>query len=194
MRAILFGFLFIVSASFPAIAVEMGDDGLHKPDWFSLTFKDVREDLQAAQEDDKRLALIFEQRGCIYCREIHENVLTDPEVRAYLEENFMIVQYNLYGSEEVTDLDGETLEERQAAAKWGVRFTPTVIFLAETAPENSTVDEVEVARIPGAFRKGTFLDMFTWVREKGYETDEGFQAYHSRRIREREAAGIENTD
>ena len=48
--------------------------------------------------------------------------------------------------------------------------------------------------MPGAFSKGTFLDMFTWVRNKGYETDEDFQRYHARRIRERNAAGIPNTD
>ena len=34
--------------------------------------------------------------------------------------------------------------------------------------------------MPGAFGKGTFLDMFNWVREKGYEGDEHFQKYHAR--------------
>jgi hypothetical protein len=48
--------------------------------------------------------------------------------------------------------------------------------------------------MPGAFQKGTFLDMFTWVREKLYETDEDFQRYHARRIRERTEAGVPNTD
>ena len=30
--------------------------------------------------DGKRLVLIFEQRGCIYCKKMHEKMLTDPEV------------------------------------------------------------------------------------------------------------------
>jgi hypothetical protein len=37
----------------------MGVDALlHKPAWLSLTFKDVREDLQVTLDDGKRLALI----------------------------------------------------------------------------------------------------------------------------------------
>ena len=36
----------------------------------------------------------------------------------------MVVQYNLYGDEEVTDLDGEVLSEKQAARKWRILFTP----------------------------------------------------------------------
>ena len=45
-----------------------------------------------------------------------------------------------------------------------------------------------------AQQQGTILDMFTWISLDGYDTDEGFQEYHSRRIRERNAAGEENTD
>ncbi|MCB1417415.1 MAG: thioredoxin family protein, partial [Nitratireductor sp.] len=89
----------------PAAAFTIGDDGLHKEDWFSLTFKDIAEDIATAKESGKRLALIVEQRGCIYCKEVHEVVLQDPEVRDYIKEHFMVVQYNLHGSEEVTDTD-----------------------------------------------------------------------------------------
>ena len=177
-----------------AIAAEVGDDGLHKQDWFTVTFRDIGEDIQTAQESGKRLAIIFEQRGCIYCQEIHEKVLTDPDVRAFIEENFMMVQYNLYGDEEVIDLDGETLTEKTAARKWGILFTPTVLFLPEVAPQGENSQQAAVAMMPGAFRKGTFLDMFNWVSDKGYETDEGFQQYHSRQIRERQDAGVVNTD
>ena len=31
-------------------------------------------------------------------------VLADPEVRDYIKEHFMVVQYNMFGDEEVTDL------------------------------------------------------------------------------------------
>lgn len=189
--------LLIVLLSLPAGAAHaatIGDDGLHKQEWFSITFRDIREDIETAAEEGKRLALIFEQRGCIYCREVHEKILADPEVRAFIEANFKMVQYNLYGDEEVTDLDGETLTEKTAARRWRVIFTPTILFMPETAPEVATVAEAAVATMPGAFRKGTFLDMFTWVHEKGYAGDEDFQRYHARRIREREAAGKINTD
>jgi len=177
-----------------ATAVEVGDDGLHKQPWFATTFRDIKEDMATAKAEGKRLALIFEQRGCIYCRQIHEQILTDPEVRDFVKANYMVVQYNLYGDEEVTDLDGETLTEKTAARKWRVTFTPTIYFLPEEADGNKDVGASTVSVMPGAFRKGTFLDMFQWVHKKGYESDEGFQRYHARRITERRDAGQENTD
>mgnify|MGYP001821244392 FL=1 len=45
--------LFAVIASLliavPAFAVEMGDDGLHKPAWLRDTFKDLQEDFAEAE-------------------------------------------------------------------------------------------------------------------------------------------------
>lgn len=181
---------FLVGVATQAGAVELGEDGLHKQPWFSQTFKDIREDIETAADDGKRLAIIFEQRGCIYCKKLHEEVLSDPEVAAYIAENFMVVQYNMFGDEEVVDLDGEDLTEKTAAQKWRLLYTPTVVFLPETAPEDETTSAIAaaVSTMPGAFQKGTTLDMFTWVREKGYETDEPFQKYHARKIAERQAA------
>lgn len=168
----------------PLLAVEMGEDGLHKQDWFSMTFRDIAEDIEQAKSEGKRLAITFEQRGCIYCREMHEKILSDPEVRDFISEHFMVVQYNMFGDEEVTDLDGEVLTEKTAARKWGYVFTPTIVFLPEEAPEGVSVADAAVATMPGAFGKWTFLNMFRWVDEKGYEGDEHFQHYHARIINE----------
>ena len=174
----------------PAAAAEVGEDGLHKQSWFAMTFRDIAEDMEQARSEGKRLAITFEQRGCIYCAKMHEEILSDPEVRDYLEENFMIVQYNMFGDEEVTDLDGEALTEKTAARKWGYVFTPTVVFLPEDAPTDATtVRDAAVATMPGAFGKWTFLNMFRWVREKGYESDEHFQTYHARIIQQLRSEG-----
>ncbi len=147
-----------------------------------MTFRDVAEDIETAKADGKRLVMIFEQRGCIYCAKMHEELLADPEVAEFIKANFMVVQYNMFGDEEVTDLDGETLTEKTAARKWGYVFTPTLVFLPEDAPENVSVAQAAVATMPGAFGKWTFLNMFKWVSEKGYEGEEHFQKYHARII------------
>lgn len=170
----------------PAAAVTLGEDGLHKQPWFSVTFKDIREDLEAARQAGKRLVLIIEQRGCIYCKRLHETVFSDAEVSGYISKNYMVVQYNMYGDEEVVDLDGKTLTEKTAVRRWGLAFTPTIIFLPEEAPDKSkNAREAAVNLMPGAFGKGTVLDMFTWVKNKGYRTNEPFQKYHARMITER---------
>jgi thioredoxin-related protein len=174
----------------PAFASEVGEDGLHKQSWFAMTFRDIAEDMEQARSEGKRLAITFEQRGCIYCAKMHEEILSDKEVRDYLEENFMIVQYNMFGDEEVTDLDGEALTEKTAARKWGYVFTPTIVFLPEDVPtDGTTVRDAAVATMPGAFGKWTFLNMFRWVNENGYESDEHFQTYHARIIQELRSEG-----
>jgi len=170
----------------PALA-EIGDDGLHKQPWMRETFKDLAEDLDEANAEGKRLVLFFEQRGCIYCRKMHEEVFSDPGISDYIGENFFVVQMNIYGDVEVVDFDGESLPEKEMARKWRVMFTPNIVFLPEEVPEGQTAVEAAVAVMPGAFGKGTTLDMFTWVAESRYLLDNGedFQRYHARMIQER---------
>jgi len=170
-----------------ALAAEIGDDGLHKQSWFSTSFKDIAEDIQSAKDEGKRLAIIYEQRGCIYCKKLHETVLSDSKVADYINSNFMVVQYNLFGDEEVIDTDGESLTEKKAARKWRLNYTPTIMFMPAELSENLDAGRVAVAIMPGAFGKGTTLNMFKWVKEKGYEGDEHFQKYNARKLQESKA-------
>jgi thioredoxin-related protein len=131
--------------------------------------------------------LFFEQRGCIYCRKMHEEVFSDPGISDYIGENFFVVQMNIYGDVEVVDFDGESLPEKAMARKWRVMFTPNIVFLPDEVAEGQTAMDAAVAVMPGAFGKGTTLDMFTWVAERRYLLDNGedFQRYHARMIQER---------
>ena len=176
-----------VMMALPVAAAELGDDGLHKQAWMRDTFKDLREDLDEANAEGKRLVLFFEQRGCIYCTKMHEEVFSDAGISDYIGENFFVVQLNLYGDIEVVDFDGEELSEKDLARKWRVMFTPNIVFLPEEIDEGQSAMDAAVAVMPGAFGKGTTLDMFTWVAEKRYAMDNGedFQRYHARMIQER---------
>ena len=186
----LFTLLTAVFLGNMAAAATVGDDGLHIQPWIRDTFKDLQEDLDEANAEGKRLAIFFEQRGCIYCTKMHESVYPDPELSDYIDENFFVIQLNLHGDLEVVDFDSDTLTEKQIARKWGILFTPSVIFLPEEVEEGKTAIQSAVAMMPGAFGRGTTLDMFTWVNEKRYtlDSDEDFQRYHARRINERRAA------
>jgi thioredoxin-related protein len=182
-------FMALSGLAAPGSAAEVGDDGLHKAAWMRETFLDLSEDLQEVTAEGKRMAVMIEQRGCIYCKKMHEEVYPIPEISSYISENYVVVQLNLHGDREVTDFDGESLSEKDMLRKWGILFTPTVIFLPEEVPEGMSAKDAAVAIMPGAFQKGTTIDMYTWVNEKRYalENDEDFQRYHARRIQERAA-------
>ena len=180
--------LFILFAS-GAKAVDMGDDGLHKAAWMRETFKDLREDLEEANQEGKRLAVIIEQQNCMYCKKMHENVFSDPVIYSYLMKNFFVVQINLFGNIEVTDFDGEVLEEHEMMSKWGVLFTPSMLFFPEKLIEKKSANLIAVASMPGAFSKGTTLDLLVWVNEKLYEvSNASFQRYHAEQYHKRRAA------
>ena len=188
MRRLLFICMALLLAD-PVWAAELGDDGLHKAPWMRVTFKDLSEDLEEANSEGKRLAIIIEQQNCVYCKKMHEDVFSDPDILSYLMDNFFVVQINMFGNVEVTDFDGEVLEERDMVSKWGMLFTPTMMFFPQYVSEERNANQVMVASMPGAFGKDTTRNLLTWVIDKEYETPgASFQKYNADKYNARQAA------
>jgi thioredoxin-related protein len=182
MKRLIIIFTLLITCS--ANAVPLGDDGLHKPIWLSSTFKDMKEDLEEANAESKRFLIIFEQRGCIYCSKMHEDVFSQPEISKLISDKYFVVQMNLFGDEEVTDFDGTTLSEKEMANHWGIVFTPTLMFMPEVIDTNKTAAQNAVITMPGAFGKYTTFNMLNFVLERGYDNNEHFQKYHARKFAE----------
>lgn len=168
----------------PALAdgtyqAKLGDDGLYHQDWFVNSFLDLRDDLADATKAGKRFAVIWEQKGCPYCRDVHTVNFADDAVREWIKAHYNIVQLNLWGAREVTDLDGQVLAEKDLARKYRVSFTPTIQFFPETVAQTQGKkgEEMEVARLPGYFRTFHFLAMFEYVWDKRYAQGQDFQRY-----------------
>lgn len=166
----------------PAAAATLGDDGLHKASWMHETFKDLREDLEDANAEGKRLMVIIEQRGCIYCTKMHEEVFVQPPIETLLNEDYYVIQINMFGDVEVTDFDGTSLPEKDMVKRWNMLFTPTMMFFPGAVAPELNAAEAAVAVVPGAFGKQTTYDFLNWVLMEGYESDEPFQKYHARMI------------
>jgi thioredoxin-related protein len=146
-------------------------DGLLTEPWFLQSFLDLSEDLSAAHDAGKRLAVMWELRGCPYCRETHLVNFAQPRIADYIKANFEVLQLNIIGDRKVKDFDGSELSEKALARKYGVRFTPTFQFFPETPAGLNDLAPAkrEVARAPGYLRPDDFLAMFRFVREKAYE-------------------------
>lgn len=177
----LFGLVAALAVAWPVGAAELGDDGLHKAPWMQDTFMDLAEDHAEAASQGKRLLLMIEQRGCIYCKKMHEDVYPRPEIAEMLSDEYFVLQINMFGDLEVTDFDGTTLPEKEMVRRWGALFTPTLMFFGEETP-SAPADEAAVATMPGAFSASTTKNLLTWVMEDGYESEEPFQKYHARML------------
>ena len=178
----------ITSLSNPANAVETDENGLHIQDWFVDSFLEIADDQADANDQNKHLAIIFEQRGCPYCAEMHAVNLQIPQITDYIKANFNVLQLNLWGSREVTDIDGEQLEERAFGLKWRVNFTPTVIFLRQGDLTDAPPKLAEAARIPGLLKPFHFLSMFEFVAGKNYQ-DQSFPAFLKEKLARYKAEG-----
>lgn len=188
----IFAAVLVAVLLFPprAGAVQVGDDGLFSQPWFHQSFFILAEDIADAAAQGKRVAVLFEQKGCPYCREMHRVNFAQPEVSEYIKANFVVIQFDMWGSRKVTDLDGKEFGERELARRWRVNFTPTIVFLP--TPEEIKAGETEAARLPGYFKPFHFVSMFEYVKQEAYKK-EPFQRFLQHKFEALEKAGKKPT-
>ena len=175
----LIAILTAVFLSQTAMAAEVGDNGLHIQPFFEDTFLEMGEDLAEATANGKDLMVLFEQNGCPYCAEMHAVNFEREEIVSYLEENFMVIQIDMWGSREVTDFDGEAMEEKALARKWFVNFTPTTLFFAMDDPDNppESMRDALVFMLPGYFKPFHHSSSLEYVATDGYKDQPNFQRW-----------------
>ena len=81
-------------------------EGLIAEPWFLESFLDLPDDLASAHKEGKRLAIMWELRGCPYCRETHLVNFAQPRIADYIKANFEVLQLNIIGDRKVKDFDG----------------------------------------------------------------------------------------
>ena len=156
--------------------------GLYTQPWFLQSFLELKDDLKEAAAEGKNFAIIWEQRGCPYCRELHAVNFVDPEIASFIKAKFTILQFDILGGRKVTDFDGKVVSEGNLARRWRINFTPTISFFSRDvgSVEGKIGVDAEVARMPGYFKPFHFLTMFAYVQGEHYKTQD-FQTYlHAR--------------
>ena len=158
---------------------ELGEDGMYLQPWFHDSFLDLNEDLAEAEAEGKRLMIVWEQRGCPYCKRMHEVNLRIPRIVDSIEQDFMVLQLNMWGDREVTDFDGEVLKEKDLATKWRIQFTPTLQFFPTSANDvaGKPGREAEVVRIPGYFKPFHFFFLLHYAKSEGYASEPNLQRW-----------------
>ncbi|MBN8965400.1 MAG: thioredoxin family protein [Rhizobiales bacterium] len=141
------------------------EDGYYTEPWFLESFLELPDDLAEAKKKNKRLAIMWELRGCPYCKTTHLVNFAKPDISDFIRTHFEILQLNIVGSREVTDFDGEKLPEKRFAQKYGVRYTPTFQFFPDSVAglAAKTPRDREVARAQGYLEPDKFLALFRSV-------------------------------
>jgi len=169
---------------------EMTDDGLYTQPWFlNNSFLDLKEDHAEAVQQGKTLVILWELRGCPYCKVLHTTNLVRPETLKFARDKFVVLQLNYLGGRPVIDFDGEEISEKKLGKKHGVRFTPTIQFFG---PKISTKKGAknEVYRMAGYYKPFHFLALLEYVSRGEYK-NEPFRKYLAAKAKAMQAKGID---
>ena len=148
------------------------EDPLHYPPWFKESFLDLQEDLQeAVKEGKKGIVVYFGQRRCAYCRMLMEVNFGLPDIVEYTQRHFDVIPVDIWSVEEVTDVQGETLTERELALRERTNFTPSLIFY--------DAEGREALRLRGYYPPYQFRAALEYVAD-GHYRKESFPEYLAR--------------
>ncbi len=155
------------------VLTELENPGYHaQPDWFKISFIDIREDVAEAAGAGKRVMLYFYQDGCPYCERLLRENFGDREISRTAREGFDVIAINIWGDREVTGIDGEETTEKRFAAALGVQYTPTLLLLDEAART--------VLRIDGYYPPHQFYAGLRYVALKREQAGELFRDFYRR--------------
>jgi thioredoxin-related protein len=162
----------VAEDDFPEFDDQPLEEPLTLPEWFKLSFLDLREDLEDARKSNKAgLVVYFGQKYCAYCRQFLEQDLVQDDIRHYLLERFDVIGIDIHGHNQVTDLQGTSLDETRFSIREQTNFTPSVVFYG--------LDGEEALRLRGYYPPYRFRAALEYVAD-GHYRKESFREYLAR--------------
>lgn len=138
-------------------------------------------DLDASRRPRGRpLAVLFEQRDCAACDELHREGLAHAKVLKLIGK-LDFARVELFGTEKLVTPDGKTLTAREWGRALGVAYTPSIVFFDETGKE--------VFRIDAYLRPFHLASSLDYVASKAYLSQPSFQRYLQARAESIRKAG-----
>jgi thioredoxin-related protein len=143
------------------------------PDWFKLSFLELKNDLEDAKEAGKKgIILYFGQKDCAYCRAHLKNNWGDIYNVAYTRKHFDVIAIDVRGDRPVADLQGNVYRtEKEFAVAQKANFTPTLIFY--------DLEGNETLRLRGYHPPYQFVAAMEYVAD-GYYKKERLKDYLAR--------------
>jgi thioredoxin-related protein len=126
------------------------------------------------------LAVLFEQKVCAACDELHRQGFAHPDVRA-LVRHFDVARLELFGKERLTTPQGRTLTAEQWGRELKVAYAPTLVFFDEKG--------VESFRVEAYLRPFHLASSLDYVASGAYRKEPRFQRYIQKRAEAIRAAG-----
>jgi len=130
--------------------------------FFTQTFGDLPEEMQAARDAGKLgMLLFFEADYCRYCQQMLKEIFSQPEVQDWYQERFVSIAVDIHGDVELKDFDGITLPSKIFSDQRKIFLTPVVSFI--------NFDGVEIYRHLGMINTPQeFLLLGKYIEDEHY--------------------------
>ena len=136
--------------------------GITLPEWFKLSFLDLKDDLIDAETEKKQgIILYFGRKDCPYCKRLLENTWGQSDIAHYTRTNFDVIAVNTKGVKSITDFDGYVYDEKDFALKMKTNFTPSILFY--------NLNEELVLKLSGYQSPYRFMAALEYVADKHYK-------------------------
>jgi len=154
------------------------------PEWFKLSFLDLKDDLDEAVADNKKgLIIYFGRKDCPYCKALLENSWGQKDIVHYTRKNFDVIAINTKGTRNITDIDGYVYDEKSFSLTMKTNFTPSLLFIN---PEGKIV-----FKLSGYNNPYRFMAALEYVADQHYN-NLTFRSYLSQAKETLDTAGNDN--
>ena len=147
---------------------------LHEAAWL------MKAPLDLAKRDGRPTLVIFEQKVCAGCDEMHAEGFPRPEVAALLA-RFRTARVDIAASEVLKAPDGKSLPMREWSKKMKIAYTPSFVFFDAAGKE--------VFRVEGYLRPFHLSSSLDYVSSGAYRKQPEFQRFIEARAAARRAQG-----
>ena len=155
--------LLIISAPAPAETASgkvTGGQKYDMPDWFKMSFLELKDDLKEANAHGRQLMLFLHLEECPYCARTLDENFREGANKEFIERHFDVIGIDIRGSRSVEWFGGRQYTEQTLAQKLKVYATPTIIFLD---PEGKIA-----LRLNGFRKRQAFRQAVDYVQQKAY--------------------------
>ena len=132
--------------------------------------------------EEKHLLVMFEQRKCNTCDELHLDILKRKDSIEQLS-RFKVVVLDMWSDQVIATPSGEKMKIRDWAKKLDVKYAPSLIFFDN--------DGDEVFRTDAYLKAFHTQSVMDYVASDSYKTQSNFQRYIDKRAEHLREQGIE---
>jgi thioredoxin-related protein len=139
-------------------------------------------DLQAALEPDKYLLVIFGQKQCATCDELHLDILQREESKQLLQ-RLNVAVIDMWSDDNITTPDGSEQKIAEWAKQLDIKYAPSLVYFNDKGEE--------VFRSDAYLRSFHVQSIMDYVTTGAYLEQPNFQRYIDERADHLRAQGIE---